>query len=782
MNSEITTRPGAAASGTAASDAAASGAEEIRRVYRIEGMHCAGCSSAVEKTLNGFEGVEAAVSLPAESATVRFDAGRVSFEELRAAVEKAGYALVEPPEDAGDRAARERERLEREQVRLRTVKRRMIVAWLLTAPVAAWMIPEMLFGVKWPSATLFDLGMLLLTLPVLIGPGGETLGGAYRSARGLRPNMDVLIALGSGAAAATGLFAVLHDLGVGPALMNYAGIGAMIMAIHLTGRFIEAKARGRASAAIQKLLSLEARSARIERDGREIEVPISEVVVGDLMIVRPGEKIPTDGIVEEGHSAVDESIATGESLPVEKEAGASVIGSTINGNGVLRVRATGVGENTFLAGIVRMVEEAQGSKVPIQEFADRVTAIFVPTILGVALATLVAWLVWPGFFMGVAERAAAVLPWVDPNLDPTSLALFATLAVLVIACPCALGLATPTALMVGTGMGAEHGVLIRDGAAIQTLNEAKVVAFDKTGTLTAGKPTVTDLVPAPGWDEAELLRVAGSLEKHSEHPLAAAIAGAAEERGLGLSKVTEFEARTGRGVRGSVEGRAVLVGSERLLDEAGVELGELRGEARRLEEEARTVVLVAAGGRPAGLVAIADQIKPGTREAIADLRELGVEPVMLTGDNERTAAAVGRAVGIERVHAGLLPAQKLEILEELKAGGVKVAMVGDGINDAPSLKAADVGIAIGTGTDIAIEAADMTLVQGDLRAVVRAVRLARATFRKIRQNLFWAYFYNTIAIPVAVLGLLHPVLAEAAMAGSSITVVSNANRLRRARL
>ncbi|MFQ5889125.1 MAG: heavy metal translocating P-type ATPase [Gemmatimonadota bacterium] len=753
-----------------------------RRVFRVEGMHCAGCSASVERALNEIEGVEASVSLPAETATVSYPAERVGFELLRDAVAAAGYALIEPPERAEDRASRERDRLDRDARRVATARRRMQAAWFLTAPSMAWMLPEMFWGVKWPGPLAFDLGLLALAAPVLFGPGRETLSSGLRSSLRRRPNMDALIALGSGAALVTGAVAVLGHLYVLPVLMNYAGIGAMIMAIHLTGRYVETKARGRTSAAIQKLLSLEARVARVVRDGQEVEVPISEVVVGDLMVVRPGEKIPTDGIVESGSSAVDESLATGESMPVEKGPGARVIGATINRQGVLRVRATGVGEDTFLAGVVRMVEEAQGSKVPIQEFADRVTAIFVPTVLAVALVTLLAWLIFPSFFGGVVERASAALPWLMPEVGRVSLAVFATLAVLVIACPCALGLATPTALMVGTGMGAEHGILIRDGAAIQTLDEADVIAFDKTGTLTAGEPSVTDVVPADGWSADDLLRLAASVERESEHPLGEAVAKAADERGLAPHVVSDFESHTGRGVSGRVSGRRVVAGSEKLLAELGIDAGELRDAADRLEAEARTVILVAVDGRSAGVIAIADRVKKGAREAIGELRRLGLDPVMLTGDNRRTAAAVARSVGIETVHAGLLPDQKLALIRELQDDGKVVAMVGDGINDAPSLTQADVGIAIGTGTDIAIEAGDLTLVAGELSAVVRAVRLARATFRKIRQNLFWAYFYNTVAIPIAILGLLHPVMAEAAMAGSSVTVVLNANRLRQARI
>ncbi|MFO7587584.1 MAG: heavy metal translocating P-type ATPase [Gemmatimonadota bacterium] len=749
-------------------------------VFRVEGMHCGACSAAVERSLNRIEGVEASVSLPAESATVRFDPDAVGFEQLAGVVEDAGYRL-ERRDETGDRAERERERLRRDDEKVRLARRRTRVAWALTVPIMVWMVPEMGFGILWPSPLAFELGLLLLAVPVLLGPGRPTLRSGFAGLRRRSPNMDTLIALGSGAAALTGPFAVAHRLGAGPMIMNYAGVGAMIMAIHLTGRYVEARARGRTSAAIQKLLSLEARTARVLRGDAEVEVPVAEVAVGDVMIVRPGEKIPTDGVVVGGSSAVDESLATGESIPVDKEEGDDVIGATLNRQGVLRVRATGVGEDTFLAGVVRMVEQAQGSKVPIQEFADRVTAVFVPVVLTIATLTLLAWLLVPGPFVALAERAAELLPWVHADLDRVSLAVFAALAVLVIACPCALGLATPTALMVGTGMGAEHGVLIRDGAAIQTLEGADVVVFDKTGTVTRGAPELTEIEAVDG-DADGLLRLAAAVEAASEHPLGAAVAAAGRERGLPGLPIDAFEARTGLGVVGTVGGRRVVVGGARLLESEGIPATGLAERASALEARGRTVMLVAIDGREAGLLAVADRVKEDSREAVRRLHELGLRTLMLTGDNPRTAAAVAAEVGIDEVRAGLLPEEKVAEIRRLQAAGATVAMVGDGINDAPSLTQADVGIAIGTGTDIAIESADMTLVHGSLMGVVRAVRLSRATFRKIRQNLFWAYFYNTVAIPVAVLGLLHPILAEAAMAGSSITVVANANSLRKARI
>jgi Cu+-exporting ATPase len=750
-------------------------------VLDVEGMHCASCSAAVEKALAELDGVDsAAVNIATHKATVSHIPGQVRVDDMRAAVEAAGYGVASVERAGAERRlARERERLEEDQRKVDDAQRRMVFAWVLTAPIIAWMIPHMFFGVMWPSALAYDIGMIVLAAPVLFVWGWDTVRAGFRSLVNGTPTMDTLIAIGSTVAFATGFVTVAYDLGFAPKLLNYAGVGGMIMAIHLTGRYVETRARGRTSAAIQKLLSLEAKTARVERDGAEVEVPIEEVEVGDVMIVRPGEKIPTDGEVIGGHSSVDESLATGESMPVEKAEGDRVIGATINKEGLLRVRATGVGEDTFLANVIRMVEEAQGTKVPIQQFADRVTAVFVPTVLAVATATFLAWLIFPGAFASIAEWASGFLPWVDPSLSRVSLAIFAAVAVLVIACPCALGLATPTALMVGTGMGAENGVLFRSGAAIQTLKEVDTIVLDKTGTITRGEPGVTDIVPAAGRDANEVLRYAAGAELGSEHPLGSAIVAEALKRGVTASSASRFEAAVGRGVVATIEGQLVVVGNARLMEEHDITLDQLATELDRLEDEAKTAMFVGVGDRLAGVIAVADTLKDDSKEAIAELKRFGLETVMLTGDNQRTANAIAREVGIDRVIAEVLPDQKVDEVRRLQSEGRDVAMVGDGINDAPALKQANVGIAIGTGTDIAIEAADVTLVQGNLSAVVKAIRLSRATFRKIRQNLFWAYFYNVIAIPVAILGFLHPAIAEAAMAFSSINVVSNSARLRK---
>jgi Cu+-exporting ATPase len=746
----------------------------------VDGMTCASCAQAVERALLDVDGVTDAVVNPAtDTVRVQFD-HPISETSLAEAVRLAGYRLVGVIEDHVEAAEQADER---DAGRLASARRRAILAWVLAVPTMGWMLPEMLFGLHWPTPLVFHIVMVVLALPAVFIAGAPTLRAGLRAGVHLSPTMDTLIALGTLASLTTGVVAVAAEMGVGPHILDYAGVAAMIMALHLTGRLIETAAKGRASQAIRRLLSLGAKRARVLRGDQEVEIPAAEVVVGDRMMVRPGTKIPTDGVVEAGESYVDESIATGESMPVLRQAGDPVIGATLNREGVLTVRATAVGRDTFLAQIVRLVEQAQGSKVPIQVLADRVTRVFVPAVLLIALATLALWLLAPGTMAGLTQSVGRILPWIPTGLSPLSLALFAAIAVLVIACPCALGLATPTALMVGSGLGAENGILIRNGEAIQTLQGVDTLLFDKTGTVTEGHPGVTNVVPMQG-TESELLRIAGSLEANSEHPIAQAIVEHCNAQKVEPRGVVEFVARPGQGVEGRLDGRRVLAGSlswvtgALSLAEPGAE-----GSVRRLEAEGKSIVAVGEEGRGLlGLVAVADKIKPAARQAFAELASLGLSIALLTGDSDAVAQAVARQVGIDRVFSEVLPQEKLAVVERLRRDGHVVAMVGDGINDAPALKAADVGIAIGTGTDVAIETGDITLVSGELNGVVRAVRLSRATFRKIRQNLFWAFFYNVIAIPLAVLGLLHPLIAEAAMALSSINVVTNANRLRRVRL
>jgi len=749
--------------------AAEAAAESI--TFPVAGMTCASCARTIQSFLKRVPGVMAAsVNFAAETARVRYDPARASFADFARAVADAGYRAIERPPQGGAGVEDESTR------QMRRARGRMVLAWAITGPIMVLMVPFMI-GVRalMPYDRLYEWLVVLLAVPVLGVAGFGTYRSAVNGLRHASANMDVLIMLGSGAAFVTG---PLHLAWPGQ-VFNYAGVGAMIMAFHLTGRYVEIRARGRAGQAIRKLLELGAKTARIVRDGREVEVPIERIAVGDVMVVRPGEKIPTDGAVVEGRSAVDESMATGESLPVSKGAGDAVIGATVNQQGLLKVRATKVGQDTFLAQVVRMVQEAQGSVVPIQAFADRVTAYFVPVVVLLSAVTFVMWLVFHAPLVRLIERAHVLLPWVNPNLSAISLAVFAAVAVVVIACPCALGLATPTALMVGSGIGAQNGILIRSGEAIQRMKDVRLIVFDKTGTITKGRPEVTDVVPLGGATEGEVLYWAACLEAASEHPLAQAVVQRAEQAGVSRKEPLDFEAVSGKGIRGTVEGQAVLVGTRSFMDENGIEDG-AEDVLARLEGEAKTTVLVAAGGKLSGVIGIADSVKEGSAAAIARLKDLGFEVGMITGDNERTARAVADAVGIERVLAGVLPDQKAAEIRRLQAEVGCVAMVGDGINDAPALVQADVGIALGTGTDIAIESADITLVRGDLGAVVSAVKLSRATFRKIKQNLFWAFGYNVVAIPAAMLGLLHPVIAEAAMAFSSVSVVSNSTLLQRA--
>lgn len=750
-----------------------------KKNLNIEGMHCAGCVNSVQKSLEQLKGVEQAnVNLATESALVHYTDG-LTDEDFRKAVESAGYKLREEQEDDSS-AAKAEARREREKEKVEKARSRMVWSWALTIPIILWMIPEMIWGYRFLGGLGYEVGMIALSAVVIFVPGWETIRSAWKSAKNLSPNMDVLIAMGTLAALSTGVVALLHQFGMAPDFHSFAGIAGMIMAFHLTGRYIETKAKGRASEAIQKLLTLEAKEATVERGGEEVKVPLQDLQPGDIMVVRPGEKIPTDGEVIDGNSSVDESIATGESMPVEKQKGDEVIGATLNKNGLLKVKATRVGKDTFLNQVIRMVEEAQGSKVPIQEFADRITAVFVPVVLGVALLTLGLWLLLPDFFGGIAQWASGFLPWINPGMGAVALAFYAAIAVLVIACPCALGLATPTALMVGSGMGAENGVLIRKGEAIQLMREVNTIVLDKTGTITRGRPGVTDVVDLNGAGEEEVLKMAASVESGSEHPLGESIVRYAREQGLDWVQAEQFESVTGKGVKATVDGVPVLVGSNKLMIQEGAIVNdEVSKQLQKLEEQAKTAMLVAHNYQIAGILAVADPIKEDSKKAISAFKEFGLHPVMLTGDNERTARAIAEEVGIEEVIAGVMPDQKSDKVKELQQQGKTVAMVGDGINDAPALTQADVGIAIGTGTDVAIESGDIVLVKGDLSAVVKAVKLSRATFTKIKQNLFWAFFYNVVMIPLAIMGMLHPLLAEAAMAFSSINVVTNSRRLRK---
>ncbi|KYH38687.1 MAG: ATPase [Candidatus Bathyarchaeota archaeon B26-1] len=735
---------------------------ETREInLRIGGMHCAACAATIEKALKRLEGVKSArVNFAAEIARIEYDPSVISILDLRRAVQDAGYK-VEAEEEV-DRSVREMEDAER----------RMVHAWLFTIPIILWMIPEMVFGVAWPNETVYNLGIISLAVPVLFWAGLSTFKSALNAILHRTANMDVLIMMGTTMSFLTGPLTFFTSI------LNYAGVGGMIMAFHLTGRFFEAKAKGRASQAIRRLLRLEAKSARILVDGEEVEVPIQEVKVGDVMVVRPGEKIPTDGVVIEGESAVDESMVTGESMPVQKKPGDEVIGATVNQDGLLKVKATRVGSDTFLAHVIKMVEECQGTKVPIQELADKVTGYFVPAVLLIAAATFILWIAVPDIVAVAARWASPILPWVNPNQPLVTRAISATVATLVIACPCALGLATPTALMVGTGMGAERGILIRRGEAIQTMKDVKAIILDKTGTLTKGKPEVTDVIPlnGNGNDEDRILYYAASVEQGSEHPLGKAIVMKARERGIKLDAPDAFRAIRGVGVRGYVKGVEVFVGKPSKPEALNADAEEA---FRRLREEAKTAMIVSADGEAVGIIAVADTLKDDTVDAVRELESIGLKTVMLTGDNHETAEAIAKQIGITEVYAEVMPDEKVEVVKQVQRKYGMVAMVGDGINDAPAITQANVGVAIGTGTDIAIEAGDMILVRGDLSSLVTAIKLSKATFKKIKQNLFWAFFYNSVAIPIAIFGLLHPVIAELCMAVSSVSVVTNANLLRR---
>ena len=728
----------------------------------ITGMTCSACAQRIEKSLNSTEGVtEANVNFAAEKVTVKYNPGVVSLAKLKETVRDTGYEIYEVERS---------EEKDHEMEKMAHAARRMWFAVSFAAPIMILMMIHMLVvEIPYYLPIIYVLGF-----PVIFFAGWETHVGSFKSVRNLSPNMDTLVSMGS-------LIPYLLNLAViWFPITSFVEMATAILTLHLVGRFLEAKAKGKASQAIKKLLEMEAKKARVIIDGEEVEVPIEELKADQVMIVRPGEKIPTDGVVIEGRSSVDESMATGESLPVERTTGDEVIGSTINKQGMLHVKATRVGKDTFLSQVIKMVEESQGSKVPIQEFADKVTGFFVPVVILIAISAFVSWTLFPDFFIPIVEFFN--FPWSNVGLPLFSLALLSTIAVLVISCPCALGLATPTAIMVGGGLGAENGILIRKGEAIQTIKNVKIIAFDKTGTITKGKPEVTDVIPFSGSTETDLLLYGGSLEAASEHPLGEAIVERARAEGLNLHKVEDFSSVTGKGVQGSVNGRKVLVGSRKLMEANEVDYEQHKAEMEKLEDEAKTAMLIAIDGKMAGIVAVADTLKEDSAQAIAELEKMGLRTAMITGDNRRTANAIARKVGISKVLSEVLPDGKVDEVKKLQEEFGTVAMVGDGINDAPALKQANVGIAIGTGTDIAIEAADITLVRGELSAVIGAIKLSKATFGKIKQNYFWAWFYNALAIPAAFFGLLHPMIGAAAMATSSISVVMNSTLLKRTRI
>uniref|UniRef100_A0A7C1NG00 P-type Cu(+) transporter n=1 Tax=candidate division WOR-3 bacterium TaxID=2052148 RepID=A0A7C1NG00_UNCW3 len=733
-------------------------------VIGISGMSCAGCAVTIEKALSRLPGVKIAqVNFATEEAVVEYDPEITPPEELKKAIVSAGYDVREKSADETTLLAAE----------LKKAKTRMLVAWLLVVPAMVLMVLHLAHLLHLPMKLMTAIEFLL-GAAVLFIPGWQVLKTAFGSLRNRSATMDVLIALGTIAALLSSLLVL-----AGVEVENLGRVAGMLMAIYLTGRYLEARAKGRAAGALRQLLSLGARTARILVDGGETEVPVNRLKPGDIMLIRPGEKIPTDGIIIEGTTEIDESMATGEPLPVVKNPGDEVIGATINTTGFIRVAVRRVGQDTFLAQVIRLVEEAQLKKIPVQALADRITARFVPAILLLALITGIIWFAFAPAFQPFLRRAHTLFPWVNPELSRLSLALFAAVAVLVIACPCALGLATPTALVVATGMAARRGIIFRSGAALQRLKDVRALCLDKTGTLTLGKPQVQEIIPLPGVEPAEVLKTAAALEQGSEHPLARAVLQRAEKQNLKPPAAENITALPGLGITGKVGGRPAWAGRLALLRKHGVDTTGLETLARSHEGKPGTMLFVALDSRPLGMLILADELKPEAPAMIAGLKALGIVPVMLTGDSRQTAEAIARQAGIEQVHAELLPQDKLELLGRLREKYRTIAMLGDGINDAPALRAADVGIALGTGTEIAIAASDVTLIRSDLTAVLAAVRLSRATFSKIKQNLFWALFYNLLAIPLAMLGLLHPVIAEIAMALSSINVVTNSLRLRR---
>ena len=724
---------------------------------KITGMHCAGCVASVENALRKVDGVEeAVVNLTLEKATVL---GSVDPTQLIQSVDQTGYSAEII--DGGTEIDIQEKMDEKVELAFSHMK----LAWIFTLPAMIWMSVHMAVGVAWPSLEAMDLGIFILSSVVCFFPGRGTMTSAWKSAIHFAPNMDVLIALGSLAALSTGIIKSYVDI------HSFAGIAGMIMSFHLTGRYIETKARGRSSEAIQKLMNLGAKQAAVlDMEGNEVKVDVRSLVVDQIMIVRAGESIPTDGIVVEGSAAVDESMVSGESLPVMKRTNDPVIGGTICADSTLRVKVSKIGQDTFLAKVIQMVEQAQTTRVPIQVFADKVVAVFVPVVLVLALITFFFWTAFPNGMKQLALTGSGLLPWTNPELSSLGMALYAAIAVLVIACPCALGLATPMALMVGSGLGAENGILIRDGAAIQRLNEVNTILFDKTGTLTEGKPAVTKVHQISGIWENDLIRMAASLERESTHPLAQAIVKLAEEKELGLDPVSEVEVVSGKGISGNYGSSILKVGSASFTN-SNPEI-DLSG----------TPVFLTLNNELIGVFEIEDTIRPDSADTIARLRRSGYRCVLVTGDRKEIADAFAADLKIDQVHSEVLPDEKATIVESYQQTGKTVAMVGDGINDAPAIAQADVGIALGSGTDIAMETGEIVLAKGDLNAVLRAIRLANVTFKKIKQNLFWAFIYNVIAIPLAFAGVLHPVIAEVAMAFSSINVIGNSNRLKSIRL
>ncbi|MCY9697505.1 heavy metal translocating P-type ATPase [Paenibacillus alginolyticus] len=730
--------------------------------FNIVGMTCAACATRIEKGLNKMSGVsKATVNLALETAHIEYSAAEVSVSDMVKKVDQLGYKAIrkEEVEAKGDYKQKE----------IRHKKIQLAVSAILSLPLLWAMVSHFTFT-SWiylPEFLMNPWVQLILATPVQFIIGSQFYVGAYKALRNKSANMDVLVSLGTSAAYFYSLYLTLQWAASTDAHHHapdmYYETSAILISLIILGKLFEVLAKGRTSEAIKKLMGLQAKTALVIRNDQEMSIPVEEVVIGDMVLVKPGEKIPVDGEVVDGLSAVDESMLTGESIPVEKKTGDAVIGATVNKNGSLKIKATRVGKETALAQIIKVVEEAQGSKAPIQRIADVISGIFVPIVVGIAVITFLVWYIWvaPGEFATALEKAIAVL---------------------VIACPCALGLATPTSIMAGSGRAAEFGILFKGGEHLESMQKVQIIVLDKTGTVTKGKPELTDVQIENIDEEETILRLIGSAEKQSEHPLAEAIVAGIVAKGIALTTTEHFEAIPGYGIRAIVEGKEVLVGTRKLLQREAIDFGKAVTDMEKLESDGKTAMLVAVDNKYAGMVAVADTIKDTSKEAVSRLKQMGIDVIMMTGDNQRTALAIAKQVGIDHVLAEVLPEGKAEEVKKLQEQGKIVAMVGDGINDAPALATADVGIAIGTGTDIAMEAADVTLMRGELTSITDAIYMSRKTMTNIKQNLFWALGYNTLGIPIAALGLLAPWVAGAAMALSSVSVVLNALRLQRVKL
>ena len=736
------------------------GVIEEKVEFDVVGMTCSACANRIEKRLNKIDGVDQAnVNFALETVTVSYNQSETDPDEMKTIIKKMGYELKEKENQA--------EKIDHKAAEIKKMQRKFILSAVLTLPLLWTMVAhfEILSFLYLPDILMNPWIQLILATPVQFLIGAQFYKGAYTALRNKSANLDVLVSLGTSAAYFYSLFLAIEwqMSGQSHEAELYFEAAAVIITLILLGKLFEVRAKGKTSAAIQKLLGLQAKTAHVLRDGNEVEIAIEEVVVGDTVIVKPGEKIPVDGEIISGESAIDESMITGESIPVDKKVGDTVIGATINKNGSLQMKATKVGKDSALSQIVKVVEEAQGSKAEIQRLADRISGVFVPIVVGIAVLTFIVWItvVEPGDFR------AAIIP---------------TISILVIACPCALGLATPTSIMAGSGRAAELGLLFKGGEHLENTRSIQTVVLDKTGTVTKGEPSLTDLEVFGDFSENEVLQLVASAENQSEHPLAQAIVAGAKAEGVKLVEVQSFEALPGYGIQAQIEGKEIIVGTRKLMRSRKIDLVTSESIMEKLEVEGKTAMLLAIDQQLAGVIAVADTVKETSKEAIKRMKDLGLEVVMLTGDNQQTAEAIGKQVGISHVIAEVLPEEKSKQIQQLQQSGKKVAMVGDGINDAPALAVADIGMAVGTGTDIAIEAADVTLMRGDLNSVADAFIMSHKTMRNIKQNLFFAFFYNTIGIPVAALGLLAPWVAGAAMAFSSVSVVLNALRLQRVKL